>query len=132
MASSYFYPENTVKTIRHVAEDKNIDAIIVEAAPHYVHFMANHMNLTDMATMYWDMMIKAGQYCVKELHKPFLVAVPAVGYPQENLATRIQFRKANLPVFSSIGDAADILKIIFDYYHRHPNLPIPPALEREK
>ena len=131
MASSYFYPENTVKTIRHVAEDRNIDAIIVEAAPHYVHFMANHMDLTDMASVYWDMMIQAGQYCVKELHKPFLVAVPAVGYPQENLATRIQFRKANLPVFSNIAEAADILKIIYDYYQRHPNLPRPPSLEFE-
>jgi acyl-CoA synthetase (NDP forming) len=129
MASSYFYPENTVKTIRHVAEDKNIDAIIVEAAPHYVHFMANHMGLEGMATTYWDMMIQAGQYCVKELHKPFLVAVPAVGYPEENLATRNQFRKANLPVFANIAEAADILKLVFDYYQRHPKLPIPPALD---
>jgi acyl-CoA synthetase (NDP forming) len=132
MASSYFYPENTVKTIRHVAEDKNIDAIIVEAAPHYVHFMANHMDLSDMAPMYWEMMIQAGQYCVNELHKPFLVAVPAVGYPQENLATRVQFRKANLPVFSNIVEAADILKIIYDYYQRHSNLSSPHALKQKK
>ncbi len=129
MASSYFYPENTVKTIRHVAEDKNIDAIIVEAAPHYVHFMANHMDMKDMASLYWNMMIQAGQYCVKELHKPFLVAVPAVGYPEENLATRIQFRQANLPVFSSIAEAAEILRLIYDYYQRHPKLPIPPDLQ---
>lgn len=129
MASSYFYPENTVKTIRLVAEDPNIDSIIVEAAPHYVHFMANHMDLKDMATVYWDMMIDAGQYCVKELHKPFFVAVPAVGYPEENLATRVQFRKANLPVFSNIAEAADILKLIHDYYQRHPKLPVPPNLQ---
>ncbi|MFX1564917.1 MAG: CoA-binding protein [Promethearchaeota archaeon] len=129
MASSYFYPENTVETIHHVAEDKNIDAIIVEAAPHYVHFMANHMDLKDMATVYWDMMIKAGRYCVKELHKPFFVAVPAVGYALENLATREQFRKANLPVFSNIAEAADILKLIHDYYQRHPKMPVPPDLQ---
>ncbi len=128
MASSYFYPEKTVKTIRHVAEDKKIDAIIIEAAPHYVNFMANHMDMKDMATLYWDKMIKAGQYCIKELHKPFLVAVPAIGYPLENLATRNQFRKANLPVFSNIGEAADILKLIYEYYQRHPKLPIPPDL----
>jgi acyl-CoA synthetase (NDP forming) len=128
MASSYFYPENTVKTIRHVAEDENIDAIIVEAAPHYVDFMATHMDLKEMATTYWDMMINAGQFCVKKLHKPFFVAVPAVGYPQENLATRIQFREANLPVFSNIAEAADILKLIYDYYQRHPELPVPANL----
>ncbi|MFX1509973.1 MAG: CoA-binding protein [Promethearchaeota archaeon] len=129
MASSYFYPENTVQTIRYVAEDKNIDAIIVEAAPHYVNFMANHMELKDMATTYWDMMINAGQYCVRKLHKPFFVAVPAVGYPLENLATREQFRKANLPVFSNIAEAADILKLIHDYYQRHPKLPVPASLQ---
>ncbi len=129
MASSYFYPENTVKTIRHVAEDKNIDAIIVEAAPHYVHFMANHMGMEEMATIYWDMMIKAGHYCIRELHKPFFVAVPAVGYPMENRATRNQFRIANLPVFSNIAEAADILKLVYDYYQRHPKLPVPPDLQ---
>ncbi|MFX1576728.1 MAG: CoA-binding protein [Promethearchaeota archaeon] len=129
MASSYFYPENTVETIRLVAEDTNIDSIIVEAAPHYVHFMANHMDLKDMATVYWNMMIDAGQYCVKELHKPFFVAVPAIGYPEENLATRVQFRKANLPVFSNIAEAADILKLIYNYYQRHPKLPVPPNLQ---
>ena len=130
MASSYFYPENTVKTIRNVAEDKNIDAIIVEAAPHYVNFMANHMDLQGMATTYWDMMIQAGQYCVRELRKPFFIAVPAVGYPQENLETRNQFREANLPVFSNIAEAADILNLIYHHYKRHPNLPEPPDLQR--
>jgi acyl-CoA synthetase (NDP forming) len=131
MASSYFYPDVTVQTIRHVAEDENIDAIIVEAAPHYVNFMANHMNMQAMATTYWDMMIEAGTYCVKVLHKPFFVAVPAVGYAQENLATRVQFREGNLPVFSSIEEAAAILKTIYDYYQRHPSLPIPKALTLE-
>ncbi len=131
MASSYFYPDNTVQTIRHVAEDKNIDAIIVEAAPHYVHFMANHMDKSDLAATYWDMMIEAGTYCVKVLHKPFFVAVPAIGYPQENLATRNQFRSGNLPVFSNIAEAANILRIIYDYYQRHPELPIPQVLTLE-
>lgn len=131
MASSYFYPDKTVETIRHVAEDKNIDSIIIEAAPHYVNFMAEHMNMKDLATSYWDMVIEAGTFCVRSLHKPFLVAVPAVGYPQENLATRNQFRRGNLPVFSSIAEAADILKIIYEYYQRHPKLPIPPALKLE-
>ena len=128
MASSYFYPDITVQTIRHVAEDDNIDAIIVEAAPHYVNFMANHMNMQGMATTYWDMMIEAGTYCVKVLHKPFFVAVPAVGYPQENLATREQFREGNLPVFSNIAEAAAILKTIYDYYQRHPSLQPPASL----
>jgi hypothetical protein len=65
------------------------------------------------------------------LHKPFFVAVPAVGYAQENLATRVQFREGNLPVFSSIEEAAAILKTIYDYYQRHPSLPIPKALTLE-
>ncbi|MFX0168374.1 MAG: CoA-binding protein [Candidatus Hodarchaeota archaeon] len=131
MASSYFYPDITVQTIRHVAEDKNIDAIIVEAAPHYVNFMAKHMDMQEMATTYWDMMIEAGTYCVKNLHKPFFVAVPAIGYPHENLATREQFRNGNLPVFSNIAEAAGILRIIYDYYQRHSMLPIPKALDLE-
>ncbi|MDO8055351.1 MAG: hypothetical protein Q6361_00680, partial [Candidatus Hermodarchaeota archaeon] len=81
-----------------------------------------------MATTYWDMMIEAGTYCVKVLHKPFFVAVPAVGYPQENLATREQFREGNLPVFSNIAEAAAILKTIYDYYQRHPSLQPPASL----
>jgi acyl-CoA synthetase (NDP forming) len=129
MASSYFYPENTVHTIRHVADDKNIDAIIVEAAPHYVNFMANHMDMREMAKTYWDMMIDAGTYCVRDLHKPFFVAIPAIGYAQENLATRNQFRAGNLPVFSNIASAADILKIIYNYYQRHKNLSVPSTLD---
>ncbi|MFW9831899.1 MAG: CoA-binding protein [Candidatus Thorarchaeota archaeon] len=128
MASSYFYPDITVETIRHVAEDKKIDALIIEAAPHYVNFMAEHMNLKELAATYWDMVIEAGTYCVKTLHKPFMVAVPAIGYPLENLATRNQFRAGNLPVFSSINEAADILRIIYDYYQQHPKLSTPPAL----
>ncbi len=128
LASSYFYPDITVQTIRNVAEDENIDAIIIEAAPHYVNFMANHMDMKDMATTYWNMMIEAGTYCIKTLHKPFLVAVPAIGYPLENLAARNQFRKSNRPVFSNIAEAANILKAIYDYYQRHPNLSPPPAL----
>jgi hypothetical protein len=91
--------------------------------------MANHMDLPGMATIYWDMMIEAGKYCVRELHKPFFLAVPAVGYPQENLETRNQFREANLPVFSNIAEAADILNLIYHYYQRHPNLLEPPDLE---
>ena len=131
MASSYFYPDNTVQTIRHVAEDKNIDAIIVEAAPHYVNFMANHMGMDNFATTYWNMMIEAGTYCVKVVHKPFFVAVPAIGYPLENLATRNQFREGNLPVFATIAEAAEILRFIYEYYQRHPKTPVPPALELE-
>ncbi len=131
MASSYFYPDITVKTIQHVAEDSNIDSIIIEAAPHYVNFMASHMGMKDLASTYWDMIIEAGTYCIKTQHKPFFVAVPAVGYPLENLATRNQFRRGNLPVFSNIAEAADILRVIYNHYQRHPNLPCPPALELE-
>ena len=131
MAVSYFYPDITCETIRHVAEDENIDALIVEAAPHYVSYIAKHMGSEGLVTMYWDMMIEAGQYCVKTLHKPFFVAVPAIGYPQENMAAREQFRKGNLPVFASISEAADILKLIYHYYRRHPELPVPPSLELE-
>ncbi len=131
MATSYFYPENMVQTIKHVAEDKNIDAIIVEVTPHYVNFMASHMGRDDYATTYWKMMIEAGTYCVKTIHKPFLVAVPAIGYPLENLATRNQFREGNLPVFSNIAEAAEVLRYIYEYYQRHPKLPVPLALELE-
>ncbi len=128
MAASYFYPDITSQTVLAVAEDENIDAIIVEAAPHYISFIEKHMEVKDLATTYWKMIIDAGNYCVKKIHKPFFVAVPAVGYPMENLAARNQFREGNLPVFSSINEAADILRLIYQYYQCHPDLPVPSSV----
>jgi acyl-CoA synthetase (NDP forming) len=123
LASSYFYPDVASQALRLVAEDDNIDAIILEAAPHYIEFMAKHLGMKDYTSDYWKIIIEAANYCMRECHKPFLVAVPAIGFAEENLAARRQFREGGLPISFTTADAASTLRTLITYYKRHPNLP---------
>ncbi|MFX1475006.1 MAG: hypothetical protein ACFFCO_06005, partial [Promethearchaeota archaeon] len=125
LASSYFYPDVTSQALRLVAEDDNIDAIILEAAPHYIEFMARHLEMKDYTQDYWQIIIEVANYCMRECHKPFLVAVPAIGFAEENLAARRQFRKGGLPISFTTADAAKTLRTLITYYQRHPNLSSP-------
>ncbi len=125
LAASYFYPDVTSKSLRLVAEDDNIDAIILEAAPHYIEFMARHLEMKDYTRDYWKIIIDAANYCMRDLHKPFLVAVPAIGFAEENLAARRQFREGGLPISFTTADAAKTLRTLITYYQRHPNITSP-------
>jgi acyl-CoA synthetase (NDP forming) len=128
LATSYFYPDVTAEALRLVSADPNIDAVILEAAPHYVSFMEKHLGMADYALKYWDQMIQAVNYCTHELHKPFLSAFPAIGYAEENLAARRQFRKAGLPVYFTTANAAGALRMLLGYHRRHPDLRSPSGL----
>ncbi len=122
LASSYFYPDVASNALRLVAEDDNIDAIILEAAPHYIEFMARHLDMKNYTNEYWQIIIDVANYCMRILHKPFLVAVPAIGFAEENLAARRQFREGGLPISFTTADAAQTLRTLITYYQRHPSL----------
>jgi acyl-CoA synthetase (NDP forming) len=128
LATSYFYPDITAEALRLVSADSNIDAVILEAAPHYVSFMEKHLGMADYALKYWDQMIEAIAYCTRKLHKPFLTAFPAISYAEENLAARRQFRKAGLPVYFTTANAASTLRMLIDYYARHHDVRAPSGL----
>ncbi len=125
LAASYFYPDVASKALRLVAEDDNIDAIILEAAPHYIEFMARHLSMKDYTSDYWRIIIEVANYCMRDLHKPFFVAVPAIGFAEENLAARRQFREGGLPISFTTADAASTLRTLITYYKRHPNISSP-------
>jgi acyl-CoA synthetase (NDP forming) len=128
LATSYFYPDITAQALHLISADPNIDAIILEAAPHYVSFMEKHIGMPDYALKYWAQMIEAANHCTRKLHKPFLTAFPAIGYAEENLAARRQFRKAGLPIYFTTANAASALRLLINYYARHPDVQPPSGL----
>jgi acetyltransferase len=128
LATSYFYPDVTTEALRLISADPNIDAVILEAAPHYVSFMEKHIGMPEYARMYWEQVIEAANRCTHKLHKPFLTAFPAIGYAEENLAARRQFRKAGLPVYFTTANAASTLRLLINYYTRHPDVRAPSGL----
>ena len=126
LAASYYDPQVTAQALQTIAQDPHIDALILEAAPHHITFIEHHLQIKNFAQTFWQNIAQAANTIIHTHHKPILIAVPTIGYPQATQTTRQQLNQANLPTFPTTNHAAQALQTLTQYHQRHPNLKLPP------
>ncbi|MGY5870810.1 MAG: CoA-binding protein [Candidatus Thorarchaeota archaeon] len=116
LAADYYVDQTTSEVIRLVGEEKNFDALIIEADIHNMHQVATILGAQDNLIDYWEIMAKAGKEVVEKQKKPVLVAVPDVAYPGPRSDAWNVFVKYGLPVFHNVKEAISALSRVCDYY----------------
>jgi acetyltransferase len=116
LAADYYNFTGLGDIIKIIGSDQSFDSIILEADVHYVHQVASIMNMQDDLGLFWNTMAEAGQYIVKEIGKPVLVAVPEVAYPEPRAEAWRQFVHYGLPVFRNMTEAITALEKVASYY----------------
>jgi acyl-CoA synthetase (NDP forming) len=116
MAADYYQDQTTSEVIRLVGADPAFDSVVIEADVHNIHQVATIMDALDVMPDFWRSLAKAARDVVDTQHKPVLVAVPEVAYPEQRTATWNTFVEAGLPVFRNMGEAVSALSRVYQYY----------------
>jgi len=116
MAADYYQDQTTSEVIKLVGADPAFDSIIVEADVHNIHQVATIMGALDVMPDFWKSLARAAREVAETYHKPVLVGVPEVAYPEQRTAAWETFVNEKLPVFRNIGEAVGALSRVCQYY----------------
>ncbi len=117
LAADYYNDGTMREVLTLVGAEKKFDSLILEADVHNMHQVASIMDAQDVLVDYWNAMAEEAATIMKQHHKPVVVAIPEVAYPQARTAAWKVFVDHNIPVMRNISEAVTAIAKVSGYYH---------------
>ncbi len=118
LAADYYQDQTISEVIEIAGEEAQFDSLIIEADVHNIYQVASIMDALDHIDDFWRRVAEACRRVMDEQHRPVLVVVPEVAYPEARTRVWQLFIRHGCPVFRSMRDAVSGLARVCEYYER--------------